>query len=286
MVSGKSAIPICGFLLHVSHYDSWWCGLKSEEKPFDIDLGLEVVDKMAEVGLNLLVIDCADGVEYESHPELSRHYSVPMGTLEGLVERAQEKSIEVVPKLNFSHSEYERHNYWFRPHNALFDNNEYWRNAFDVIDELIETCKPPRYFHIGMDEDDNRSNSRRLRDGLKERGLRAVMWNDSAHDVKRPARAEKALAAEKEIPKDVVQVVWDYTCVQLGIVQRLVKQGFEVWGAPGRNPGQVSAWRDAILQSGGKGLLMVLWLPCHRSNRSKFFKLIEEIGPLYCANYF
>jgi len=95
-----------GFLIHISHYDPQWCKVKAREKPFDLDLGLEIVDTMWEVGLNLLVIDCADGVRYKSHPELARKYTVPMSHLGKLVNRAQEKGIEVVPKLNFSQSIY------------------------------------------------------------------------------------------------------------------------------------------------------------------------------------
>ena len=97
---------------------------------------------MSEVGLNLLVIDCADGIEYKSHPELVREYTVPMAHLEKLVNCVQEQGIEIIPKLDFSQSRYYRHNDWFTPYNELFDNNEYWRIAFEIIDEIIEMCHP------------------------------------------------------------------------------------------------------------------------------------------------
>jgi len=88
----RGVVPIRGFLMHITHYDPKWCRAKTEEKPFDLDMGLEIVDTMAEVGLNLLVIDCADGVAYRSHPELARHYTVPMSHLEKLAARAGESS--------------------------------------------------------------------------------------------------------------------------------------------------------------------------------------------------
>ncbi len=182
----EGVIPVRGFLIHITHYDPPWYKRKSREKPFDLDVGLEIVDTMSEVGLNLLVIDCADGVRYKSHPELARKYTVPMSHLEKLVNRAEERGIEIVPKLNFSQSRYHRHNDWFRPHKNLFDNDEYWRIAFEIIDEIIQTCHPRRYFHIGMDEDHDRAHSQyieailKLQSGLKERGLRTVIWNDSS----------------------------------------------------------------------------------------------------------
>lgn len=90
-----------GFLLHITHYDSTWLKFKSREKPFDLDLGLEIVDAMAEAGLNVLVIDCEDGVKYKSHPELARRYTIPMEQLKKLADYAYQKGMEVVPKLNF-----------------------------------------------------------------------------------------------------------------------------------------------------------------------------------------
>lgn len=283
----EGLIPVRGFLLHITHYDPAWCKRKSRERPFDLELGLEIIDAMSDVGLNLLVIDCADGVRYKSHPELVRKYTVPMTHLKRLVNRAQEKHIEVVPKLNFSQSRSERHNDWFRPYNELFDNDQYWKIAFEIIDELIHVCKPGRYFHIGMDEDHDRAHSQyieaiqKLRNGLNERGLRAVIWNDSSHRGRALVFAEKSIAAEKKISRDIVQVVWDYSGVQPKIVRRLVQEGFEVWGAPGRNPEQVLKWRETILRYGGKGLLMTTWTPCRRVNRSRLLQSILTIGPIY-----
>ena len=278
------AVPVRGFLLHITHYDPRWVRRKPRERPFDLDLGLEIIEVMAEVGLNLLVIDCADGVAYKSHPELARKYTVPMEHLEALVQCAAEHEIEVVPKLNFAQSHYHHHNDWFRPHNELFDNEEYWQRAFQIIDELIEVCRPPRFFHVGMDEDHRRAHSqyieaiRTLREGLAERGLRTVIWNDSSHGGRALVHAEKSLAAEKAIPKEIIQVVWDYRSPQPEIIRRLAKEGFDVWGAPGGTPEMVSAWRQDLIRHGGKGLLLTRWVPCQRSNRSQFMSLLQTAG--------
>ncbi len=278
------AVPVRGYLLHLTHYDPRWWKNKEKEKPFDLELGLEIIGAMAEVGMNLLVIDCADGVEYESHPELKRHYSVPMSTLEALVAAAREKGIEVVPKLNFSKSPIHRHNHWFRPHNMLPDNEEYWTKAYEIIDELISICKPERFFHIGMDEDHDRNNEqyikviKELQRGLKKRGLRTVIWNDSSY---RTSHAKQSLVAEKAIPNNIVQVVWDYRNAKPHVVERLIEQGFEVWGAPGRDPDLVKKWRGVILGQGGKGLLMTMWIACIQDNREKLLNTIRESGSLY-----
>jgi hypothetical protein len=51
-----------GLLIHFSHYDPSWMQRKTKEERFDLRTGLKVVDAMADVGMNLLVIDIEDGV--------------------------------------------------------------------------------------------------------------------------------------------------------------------------------------------------------------------------------
>lgn len=287
----EGVVPIRGYLLHLTHYDPRWYANKSREKPIDLNLALEIVDAIARLGFNLLIIDCEDGVRYKLHPELSRRYSITMASLRRIVMRAQVNDIEVVPKLNFSRSRYYKHNYWFRPYNRLSDNNQYWRIAFDLIDELIQACRPPRYFHIGMDEDHDRTASQyikailTLRHRLKKRGLRALIWNDSPHRRFAPIPARKSLAAEKVIPRDIVQIIWDYRKVPQAHIQRLVNQGFEVWGAPGWDAVQAFKWKQAILKYSGRGLIMTRWIACRQKNRSKLLDLIGAAGPVYCSKY-
>jgi len=280
------ALPVRGYLLHLTHYDPRWVRQKAREKPFDLNVAFDVVGAMAEAGLNMLIVDCADGVKYKSHPELARRYTVPMRQLKRLVERANKLGIEVMPKLNFAQSHYHQHNHWFRPHFWLFDNDEYWERAFRLIDELIEACRPPRFFHIGMDEDHNRSHRQyaaaicRLAEGLRDRGLRAVMWKDAQTYPGGEVHKEKSRAAEGKIPRDVVQLIWNYHTVLTGEVRRLCRKGFELWGAPGHDPEQVQAWRDALIRYGGKGIVLTNWIPCRPGNRSKMLKLIRTCGPV------
>ncbi|MCM8774046.1 MAG: hypothetical protein NC820_04865 [Candidatus Omnitrophica bacterium] len=286
-MKGKKIVPVRGFLLHITHYDPDWYKLKSKEKPFDLDLGIEIVEEIKKVGLNLLIIDCADGIRYNSHPELARRYTLPPSYLKKLVKYAKENGIEVVPKLNFSQSRYHHHNDWFYPYNELFDNPQYWQIAFDIIDELIEICQPQRYFHIGMDEDHDRAISqyinaiKTLRKHLKQRKLKTLMWNDSAQSKRALVHAEKVMYALDNIPKDVVQILWDYNNVQPKIIKQLVEKKFEVWVAPGKEVEQVIKWKKLLLSSGGKGLIMTTWVATSQSNRKEIISLIRKVGPIY-----
>ena len=287
----EDIVPIRGYLLHLTHYDPLWYRRKPRENPLDVNLALEIIDSIAELGFNLLIIDCADAVRYRSHPELMRRYSVSRATLRRLIMRAQVNDIEVVPKLNFSQSRYYKHNCWFRPYDRLLDTDEYWRIAFELIDELIHICRPKHYFHIGMDEDHERTIPQyikailRLRHGLKQRGLRTIIWNDSPHIGFAKVHARKSMAAEKKIPKDIIQIIWDYGKVPPRHIRRLIEEGFEVWGAPGWNAQHAFNWKQAILRYGGKGLIMTRWIPCQRSNRVKLLRLIGTAGPVFTARY-
>jgi hypothetical protein len=279
--------------MHLSHYDPVWFANKAKEKPFDLDTGLACVDAMAEAGLNVLVIDCEDGVKYASHPELARPYSVPMATLRALVERTHRHGIETVPKINFARSHLHHHNDWFRPHNKLFDTPEYWRLASEVIDELIENVRPPRFFHVGMDEDHDRSTRQyaqaiiTLRDILKARRLRPVIWNDSAWPAEQwpqvQVHAERCILAEKKIPRNVVEVLWDYETTQPRILRRLLDGGFEVWAAPGGTVELVTQAVRVLKRLGGSGVLLTRWGPTHRKHRKELVNWIRAVGPACSA---
>lgn len=279
------ALPVRGFLLHLTHYDPRWNANKPDEEAFDAQLAMAVIDEMAVHAMNTLVVDVADAVRYESHPELARPYTVPMQQLRDLADAARQREMDVVPKLNFSQTHWHGHNDWFRPHHHLFDNEEYWRRAFQIMHELIEATRPSRFFHIGMDEDHDRSYTqyveaiKTLRDGLAQRDLRAVMWNDSSCMAPQShIHVEKALFAEERIPKDVVQLVWDYRRVEPDILRRVKGRGFELWGAPGSSEQNVKAFRDALLQIGGTGLIITTWTATRPRNRDRLLEAVRTAG--------
>jgi hypothetical protein len=281
-------------LIHVSHYDPLWCGLKSGEERFEADVALELVELLAAEGFNLLVVDCADGVRYRSHPELGRRYTVAMKELRRVARACHRAGIDVCPKLNFAKSGRHQHNMWMRPYGHgrfwIDEPEKYWQVAADLVCELTRVCEPEGFFHAGMDEDHYRSTAqyvdavRTLRSIVGAHGLRTVIWNDSCHSGIRSAaqvHAEKCRAAEKGIPRDVVQVPWCYERAHPAVVKRLARRGFEVWGAPGRTLSRARAWRRAILANGGKGLLLTRWVKCSKKNRRELLGLVRTVAPAY-----
>ena len=284
----EAVLPVRAYMIHITHYDPVWFKKKAREKPFDVDVAYDVIAAMADADMNLLIIDIADGVKYKSHPELKRHYSVPMGHLKRVVNRARKLGIEVMPKLNFAQSTTQCHHEWLMPHSRRFDSEEYYKVGFELIDEVIGVCKPERFFQIGMDEDMDRSHRqyaqavRTLSQGVAERGLRAVMWKDIP--ITCPgmweAPGEKSRAAEKTTPKDVVQIPWGYREAYPDLIRHLRRKGFEVWGATGDKPELVREWRDAVQRYGGTGILLTAWCPCRPGNRKRMLGQIRTCGPL------
>jgi len=290
----KQKIRYRGYLMHVSHYDPSWCMRKplDSETPFDSAIGCEVVAAMAEAGMNLLVLDVSDGARYKSHPEMARHYTVPMKAVKSVCDAAHKAGIDVVPKLNFSKSIRNQHDYWLLPHTYPYHctggMEDYYRVAKDTIAELVAVCRPERFFHIGMDEDHCRSVPQyvdtimKLRAMVKQHKLRTIIWNDSCHDdIKSSAHVHacKSMAAEKLLPKDIIHVLWDYRNAHANAARRLTAEKFEFWAAPGRTVELVQKWKQAVLQAGGTGLLLTNWMKCAKENQAAILNLIRELGP-------
>ena len=289
----KRVLPKRAYLLHLTHYDPVWFKAKPRERPFDLDLALEIVEALAEERFTLLVVDCADALAYRSHPEFARRYTVPMKQLEAITAAARTRGLDVAPKLNFSRSEINTHNHWQRAAGehwySHFDDAYWWKTAFECADEVIAACGATGYFHVGMDEDTERSYTqycevvKGLRSGLKQRKLRMLMWNDTG--IKYASgmlHHEKSLAAERSGPKDIIHVLWQYGTVPVDDIARIRTAGYELWGAPGwKKPEQAIGFRDSVAHAGGKGLLMTTWMPCQPKHRPTLLDGIRAMGPIY-----
>ena len=291
----KKELPVRGFLMHLSHYDPLWTSEDWRRKyPFDLKLGMDLIDEMSRSGLNTLIVDCEDAIRFKSHPEIARSYTEPTGLLEKIFKHAAARNIEIIPKLNFSQSSFYGHNEWMYPHNKwddkkdIFDSEEYWKIAFELIDDILEIGQTKK-FHIGMDEDNDRSH-RLFKDainilcaGLAKRNIRTIMWRDSRTDPRGEGFTEKHNYAESRIPKDIIPIIWKYDeAGNPATIKHIIENGFELWGATGETASKdvVSRWRKSLLKYGGRGLILTKWIPCHEINRKSLMDIIKQLGPL------
>ena len=290
-------------LLHLTHYDDAWLKGKETESRFDRGLMEELIDLSADTGLNTVIFDIADAVEYNSHPELKRPYSVPMQELAELAGRARKQGLEVIPKLNFAKSERYWHNWWFRPYRELPDDDEYFEHAWKLIDELLQAVGPTRRFHVGMDEDTLRDADayceviEKLHAGLAQRGCQTVIWSDSCYDWGEPRNSILETAFQR-LPRDIILALWNYRSARLvhpfdmlrtgpELVERFVEMGYPVWGAScevdfAKYPEMVvrhdesvaRAWAEAVRAKAGSGMLATLWFPVQPEHRSDWRDVI------------
>jgi len=163
MQQGKNEF-IWANLLHLG-YNMWhdrdaatakWAIQKGENylqaKPylrFDISLWNDLIRRMADAGMNMVVIDLGEGVCYESHPELGVKGAWSPGRLRRELAKVRKLGIEPIPKLNFSTA----HDAWLGEYSRMVSTSIYYKVCAELIAEVYDLFDKPRLFHIGFDEE-------------------------------------------------------------------------------------------------------------------------------------
>ncbi|MBR6765258.1 MAG: family 20 glycosylhydrolase, partial [Clostridia bacterium] len=109
----------------------------------------EIIDFIAAQGVNTLIIDVAEGLKYESHPELATEGAWSKEFLKKELDYIRSLGITPIPKLNFS----TLHDSWLKEYSVMVSTPKYYQVVDDLIKEVGEVFDTPEYFHIGMDEE-------------------------------------------------------------------------------------------------------------------------------------
>ena len=150
---------IWGNLLHLSL--NMWCDWDAPEvkdkdtvyRPdlrFDRSLWDDILKKMQQAGMNMVVIDLGDGVQYESQPEIAVKGAWSTTELRGELKRLRSLGLEPIPKLNFSTT----HDAWLGKYGHCVSTDTYRGVCGELISEVGQLFERPRFFHLGMDEED------------------------------------------------------------------------------------------------------------------------------------
>lgn len=191
-----------------------WQRAGSDKMRFEKDLFWELVDHAKACGINTVVLDLADGIVYESHPELAIEGSIEREELMEMIKRLRELGLDIIPKLNFSTC----HDVWLKDYSRMVSTKPYYDVCRDIINEVCDVFEP-EIIHLGMDEENYenqhlydcavvRQNDlwwhdlRFLVDVVESRGAKAMIWSDYARH--RPDEFTK------KCPKSVVQCPWYY----------------------------------------------------------------------------
>ncbi len=190
--SAKKDNEIRSLLLHLGRNMWGWTapeGMQVKQKGFRAlattleckeELWRAATDHAAAKGLNMVVIDLAEGLVYPSHPELAVKGAWTPDKMRSEIARLKAKGIELIPKLNFSTT----HNGWLGEYRGMIATRTYYRVCEDLIKDVAEIFNTPRFFHIGFDEETTRhqENSKRDLAVIVRKG--DLWWHDFLHIVR------------------------------------------------------------------------------------------------------
>lgn len=186
----------------------------SDRMRFDDKVWNELTTRTRDIGMNMLVIDLAEGIVYPSHPELAVKGSWMPDRLRAELDRLRKMGLEPIPKINFSTT----HDAWLKTYSQMVSTPPYYKVCADLIKDVCELFDHPRFVHIGMDEENAVLQSEFeysvSRNGqiwyddvnfyareVEKNGSRAWMWGDAAWS--NPAYL-------KNIPTRIIQSNWYY----------------------------------------------------------------------------
>ena len=310
-------LDIWAFMVHLGcncwadHKVACWgnqTGLHAEshspgaELRFDEEEWTFITSRIAAFGGNMVLLDLAEGVQYESHPELSAKGAWSKERVDSERRRLAGMGIELIPKLNFSAG----HDAWLREYHRMVSTPDYYRVCADLIAEVSELFGKPRFFHIGYDEEKIEYQSAShfavarhdelwwhdllwFNDVVKKAGMRTWMWSDYGWEHK------DAFIAR--MPRDILQSNWYYYHVdgetkptnldRIKFFEDLEKAGFEQIPC-----GSAYAWKNNLAELvrfcrgrfGGsprlKGFMLAPWTRTWKRFHERNVKALEsfELG--------
>ena len=169
---------------------------------------------LKEAGINTLIIDVAEAMEYKSHPEISVKGALTHEEMSAEVERLKALGFEVIPKLNFSTC----HDVWLGDYSRMISTPIYYKVCRDLIEEVCEVFKP-KYFHLGMDEENLANQKNQMIAIIRQHEL---WWHDFYYLVECVERCGARAwiwadyfwfypdECKEKMPKSVVMCGWYY----------------------------------------------------------------------------
>lgn len=302
-------------LLHLS-YNMWgdWenpavKGKYWASKPylrFDEKVWNDLLVAMQKRGLNMVVIDVGDGIEFSSRPEIAVKNAWSHDKLRAELKKCREMGLEPIPKLNFSTC----HDQWLGVYARMVSTPTYYDVCKDLISETIDLFDKPRFFHVGMDEEEavHQTNfefacmrqhglwSRDLKFFCKvveDKGVRPWMWGDYVWNHKE--------SFYKDVSKNILQSNWyrepvrgDAKSVYGGVFndsiecvrtfEEVDKAGYDQvptvsnWETPENIYGTIRWCREKLSKDRLKGFFLTPWRPTVEETRDRHMDAIEHFA--------
>lgn len=262
---------------------------------FDMDFWHELVPKMVDAGINMVVFDIGDAIKYESHPEISVEGALSIARFREELNRLRDVGIEPIPKLNFSAC----HDMWLGKYSRMLSTDIYYNVCRDLIAEVIDIFDKPRFFHLGMDEETY--GHQRIYEYVVVRQY-DLWWHDFLFLVKEVEKAgvrawiwsdyvwEHPELFWERMPKSVLQSNWYYGedfSVDHPYVKAyldLEEHGYDQiptgsnWTSPLNFERTVRFAKRRIAPERLKGFLQTTWKPTLPEYRERHLSAIEQVA--------
>lgn len=268
---------------------------------FDKEVFHRMTEGLAAAGCNQIILDLAEGVRYDSHPELAIEGTLSKKELSDEITRLRGLGFEVIPKLNFSTG----HDLWLGKYARMVSTPEYYQVCSDLIDEVCELFGKPRLFHLGMDEEcfsiQETMNLCIIRHGdlfwhdfyylvkcCEKNGARPWIWADYMWHTNK--KYEQSFI--ERMSRDVLISNWYYNKFEhtegwlfdaISAYEKLNTLGFDQVPAGGNDNNDenldltVAHCTKVIAPERLKGFLMTTWSPTLPKYEEKFMRAINDV---------
>ncbi len=282
-------------LLHIS-MNMW--KEKSPVLPFDDSVWNDILEKMVDVGMNMVVMDLGDAIVYKSHPEIAVRNAWSTERLHKELEKIRGMGLEPIPKLNFSTC----HDAWLGKYSRMVSTDRYYDVCRELIAEVMDIYGKPRLFHLGMDEENARNQREHEQIIVRQHDLYwgdiyfligEVMKNGARPWVWQDFVRHRPEIFARMMPKSVLQSNWynglDFnpdTNIEVKGYQTLESLGYEqVPGGSNYYDGteenimeNVKFCAENIEDERLLGFIQSPWFSTEEKNRERLIKAVELAG--------
>ena len=182
---------------------------------FDEKVWRSLTARMVQAGMNMVVIDLGEAIQYPSHKELWVKGSWEIDRFRKELARLRAMGLEPIPKMNFSAG----HDVWLKQYERMLSTPTYYQVCADLIRDVAEIFDHPRFLHLGYDEETAGHQRRYLYCAVRQgdlwwhdfnffvrettkNGMRPWIWSDYCWNHK-----DEFL---QKMSKDVLQSNWYY----------------------------------------------------------------------------
>ena len=265
---------------------------------FDYETWKAVTGRMADRGLNTLLIDIGEGVKWPRHPELGAKDAWEPERFVAELNRLKSLGLRLVPKMNFSAG----HDAWLKDYGHRLSTTEYYQVCADCIQDAKEMFGNPEYVHLGYEEEVGDKYQRTddlwwkdllfLVDKVEKGGARAWIWSDYP-------RTRSVEIFKRRMPKSVLLGVGWYpeikdllTCRDTRMHRKFMlyalyeELGYDQTPCGGnwctdKNMAEIVRMGDAVIRDGRlKGYVTTAWRATVPKWRQKITDSIDQLGEL------